>query len=776
MNEIKSFIDTYFSWIFKIGVVVVILSTLFLFTNLTTEFYDSPKFIVLLAFTGLFFVLTTLKYTLNNKVTLVRTPLDIPLLILLAVGIVSTILSPSQYVSLLGNQLKVNGSLISIVVYVLFYFTLVNNIKGVSVVKWFTFITVLGSAVLSAITLIAYAGVKILPPPWTHGINFTPTGSSFTTTAILVLLIPIVVNQIINGKFINQILNSAFLALFGLVIALTGTWPTWIGAVAALVLTVVANQSTLNWKNISSVKPVTLISLAVPIIAVILVTVLSFVPPIGKAQNPLYNQAKNLPKEPQLPFVTSWKISVSAFRDMPFWGTGPSTYLFNFTNYKPIEFNSSKSWNLRFDTAFNEYLQVLATLGAVGLLALVSLTALFATSTVKILLSKENSSTQSFTKALAISGLSFFLLLALHPSSLGLWVIGLVILASFMAINMSETNRTWGQSSNLSQILSRIVNFSATDSSTDTIKINALPSILLTVSLMAVLFTFFFAGKFTLADYHHRLALNAVSKNDGMLAYNELIAAEKLNPTNDLYRTDLAQINFALANAIATAKAPTEASPTGTLTDQDKQNIQVLLQQSINEAKIATTLSPKSAVNWEILALIYRQISGVAQNALVFSLDSYGKAIFLDPLNPLLRLNVGGTYYAIKNYDLAIRFFTDSINLKPDFANGYYNLSVALKDKGDLQSALVTAQKVVDLVEKNSADYKVATDYLNDLKSKAGTPPEQSNLTAPTLNDTEALQQQNLPKVVDVGNPPEKIATPPAIKKPNSTPEPTATP
>lgn len=120
---------------------------------------------------------------------------------------------------------------------------------------------------------------------------------------------------------------------------------------------------------------------------------------------------------------------------------------------------------------------------------------------------------------------------------------------------------------------------------------------------------------------------------------------------------------------------------------------------------------------------------------------------------------------------MAIRFFTDAINLKPDFANGYYNLSVALRDKGDLSNALVTAQKVVDLVEPkedSNPDYKVATDYLNDLKNKVSPPTPQE---PPAAQTTGALQQKQLPKVIDLPKP-EKIATPEAIKKPSPTPEP----
>ncbi len=768
-TNLKDFLHTYLGLIFRVGLIIVILSTLFLFTNLTTEMYDTAKFTVLITFTGVLLVLLTLRFTLTGKVVFSRTPLDLPLLLLLAVAIVSTFLSQSPYVALLGDQLRVHGSLISIAIYILFYFILVNFLKTTKEIKWILGITILASQVLAVVSLLAYAGIKILPPPWVHGLNFTPTGSSFTTAAILTLLFPFILRQVLTStKPLFLILNSLFLLITGLTIALTGNLATWVGALVGLGLTLyISNLGNLrNLSNLSRTQPLRLIGLALPVAVVAIAVALSFIPPVGGAKNPLYTQAQSFPREIQLSFRDSWKVSISAFRDIPFWGTGPSTYAFNFTNYKPVEFNTGKFWNLRFDSPFNEYFLTLANLGGIGLVALLSVTALFISNAFAIILRSRFQNEQPANEIktpLAVAGLIFFILLALHVGTLGLWVVGILILAAFMVTQntgvFSEANR-WS---------SRVFRLSGEE----TIRVDALPGILLIMMIALVLGAGFFGGKFVLADYHHRLALNAIAQNQGIVAYNELVAAEKLNPYNDVYRTDLAQTNFALANAIAAAKGPTEASPAGSLTDTDKQNIQVLLQQSINEGRVATTLSPRSSINWEILGLLYRQIAGVAQNALIFSLDSYGRAIFQDPLNPILRVNVGGVYYAIQSYDMAVRFFSDAINLKPDYANAYYNLSVALKDKGDLAGAQAIAEKLLTLLNKDSQDYKVASDYLNDLKSKS-----QSGAEPPAASASGSLQEENLPKVIDLPKP-EKIATPEAVEKREETspsPSPAANP
>lgn len=770
----KETVNSYFDLIFKIGLGITILATLFLFTNLTTEFYELPKLLVIILFIATLFILTGFKMTVEGKTTLIRTPLDLPLLILLAIATISTILSPSPYVALLGNAPQITGSLVMLIAAILLYFLLVAAINGSKDAKVVLF-TLLGAGVaLSVIGLLAYSGIKLLPNPWTHGVNFTTTGASFSTNAFLILLLPFLVIEALETKtYSGKTIYASLFALFGTTVLLTGDLPTYAAALISITLPIAILKDRISYKNAPFI--------VVPAVLLTFVALLSFVPLLATPTNPFYPKAKDFPRQLQLSFPISWKISVSAFRDSPFWGTGPATYLFNFTTYKPIEFNNTPYWNLRFDAPFNEYLRILAELGGIGFLALVLATAFFISSAYHTIRQKLahsegqnlNSSTR-LTIALGLAGITFFTLLLLHSSTLVLWVTGILILALFMAVTVKGRAESYPGSSqdNFQGIISRFANqVSPITASSTTIANPELPSIILVAAIIFALVVVFFGGKFALADYYHRLALNAVSQNDGLAAYNNLVNAERLNPYNDLYRTDLSQTNFALANAIAAAKGPTESSPSGSLTDTDRQNIQVLLQQAVEKGRTATTLNPRSAVNWEILGNLYRQISGVAPNALLFSMDSYGRAIQNDPLNPVLRLNVGGIYYATKNYDLAIRFFTDAVNLKPDYPNGFYNLAVALKERGDDQSALQAAQKAAELItDKSSNDYKTVEQLVKELESKTKT-----DTTPPAAETDSALNQDKLPKVLDLPKP-EKITTPSAVKKQGGEPSPTPTP
>lgn len=775
-------INLWLGLIFRFGILALAFLTPLFFWSYTTEFFEIPKFYLLMVATLLFLLLWISKWVVNGKITLTISKLDIPFLLLLFAFIFSMFFAASRPVAIFGNLPRLHGGLASFALYIAFYFVLAANLKKIVTIKEIIYSLLASAIILAVISLLSYAGINILSLPWTAGADFTPTGSGFSTVAILILLLPFPISAILYGSKVTsfnsnsqseqlnlpvnsligdntslneisiKIIWSAILGLFAITLVLIGTVPLYIAAVAILILVLFVTPPNLIGKN--------LVYLFIPIIIAVSVAFISLVP-VGGEKNILYQKAQNFPREAQLSFETSWKISVSAFRDSPFWGSGPASYLSDFTLYKPIEFNNTKLWNVRFDQAFNEYLQILATLGIIGLIVFLLLTVVAVATAFKTLF---NPKVGSIRLPLAISTIAFFIILAFHASTLTFWVIGIIIIVCFLALTTETNNEIhlgeyftpYGGSS-LSRInpLAVIVGL---------IILGLVGWMVIPQSVQALI-----------ADYHHRQALKAVASGQGLEAYNELLLAEKFNPNIDLYRSDLAQTNFALANAIATAKGPTEASPSGTLNDTDKQNIQILLSQAINEGRAAAALNPNNPGNWEVLGSIYRQISGVAQDALQYALDSYGKAIQRDPLNPTLRLVVGGIYLTAKNPDLAIRFFTDAANIKPDYANAYFNLTVAYNEKGDTQNAVLAIEKTISLLDPKSEDYKIASQVLSQLKDKFASESAkiQAQQQSPQIQNesqqSSSLQDKNLPKVLNLPEP-ENIATPAAIKK---TPTPT---
>lgn len=739
--------------IFSILVTVGVLVPL-TFTSVTTEFFETPKLVILAVAVTILMILWGFSWVLEGKIVVTRTPLDLPLLLLLVTVLVSTFLSDSKYIAIFGNFPRVHGSAISWVLYILLYFIAVSNIKGILQAR-IIIMSLLGSAVVCCIiSIMSYAGVY-LPLTFAKNMAFSPAGTSFSAAALSLLLFPIVYIHLLKpSKILSLPIALLVSIIFGLTIILIGSFTSQI----ILALSVIAIFLISDKRDLKSNAPF----LIAPIVVCALILGLSFIPLAKK--NPLLQKRVAFNKdftELQLPPQDSWKVAISSFRDNPAFGSGPSTFLFNFTQFKPATINLTTLWNFRFDTAYNEFFQILATLGALGFLAFL----FFALSLVKISL-KVLRHADAFTVGLAVSVLMFVALLLFHVSTPVSMVIGLLIIVSLIAIKKSEgkvEEFTLGvKASSIRQASGINGDFGSS------IQGDILPIIVFIPIVVLSLVGLWQTYQIVSADVYHRLGLNAISQR-GLQSYDYLRQAENLNPVIDLYRTDMAQTNFLIANAIATAKAPNESSPGGSLTDADKTNIQQFLSQSINEARAAVAISPRSAQNWEILASIYRQITGVAENALQFSIDGYGRAIALDPYNPLLRLNVGGLYYSLRNYDMAIRFFDDAVNLKPDYANAYYNLSIALRDKGNLQEALTIGERTVQILQKDTSnpDYQVAADYLKDLKARIATGSAQnSEISAPAAAQNGALQNQNLPDVpLEQLDEQPSVATPPAVKK-----------
>lgn len=726
-----------------------------LVVNQLTEFFEMPKLVFLVSVTLLVYGLWIFSCIIKGKVAVTRTPLDIPLLVLLVVVLASTFLSNSQFTAIYGSFPKVHGSAVSWVTYILLYFATVSNLKGVAQVRTLLYILLGSAAVTAVVSLLSFFG-KFLPYDFAQAYNFTPTGSSFSTVAFLLLMLPLPLLSVLQpNKYVPLPIALVLASLFGVTIVLLSSVASYVVLAVIILLALVVSRAHVK-KSLGA--------LLIPVVLMVVTLGLMYIPQLPQGLNGVQNLTTNFPREIQLPFSTSWKVSVSAFRDASYLGTGPGTYLYNFTSYKPLEFNSLPYWNFTFDTAYNEFLQALGTLGILGFISFVFFSLVVLNNSRKNLsqdaadvANAEHHTVSNEDKvllpALAISGVVSIVLLAVHGTTLVSVVVTFFVLAALMMSQKAIRSRV--------MMLSMGINASTSNNRS----FDLFPVILFIVFLVGAVPAVMQLSKTVQADYYHRLALTNAATN-GTLTYQYLQRAEQLNPTVDLYRVDMAQTNFALANALAIQKAPTEANPKGSLTDNDKRVITQLLSQAINEGRAGVVISPRSARNWEVLASIYRNISGVAQNALAFSLQSYGNAIQVDPLNPALRVSVGGIYFSIKNYDNAIRFFSDAANLKPDYANAYFNLAIALQAKGDLANAKAIAQQTVTILStnKDSSDYKVATQLLNQLTTAAST---QSAQQAPAATSSGALQNSNVGNVdvQEVKNAPS--VTPAPTVKPN---------
>jgi tetratricopeptide (TPR) repeat protein len=155
------------------------------------------------------------------------------------------------------------------------------------------------------------------------------------------------------------------------------------------------------------------------------------------------------------------------------------------------------------------------------------------------------------------------------------------------------------------------------------------------------------------------------------------------------------------------------------------------------------------------LAQVYQSIVPFAQGADEFAIQTYSQAVALDPINPNLRIALGGVYYALGRFDEAIQVFQLAVLAKPDLANAHYNLGLALREKGETDQAIAQMNAVLSLVAKDSQDYQIAKTELDNLEK---------NKTSKTTGEAETLTPPAKAEAPVIKPPLElpKEATPPA--------------
>ena len=413
-----------------------------------------------------------------------------------------------------------------------------------------------------------------------------------------------------------------------------------------------------------------------------------------------------------LPYSNAWAIAIEAFKQNPLWGVGPGNFVSAFNRFRPISFNQNEFWNVRFDTSSNYLLHLLTVSGVIGLITFVWLT-------LKILKSAKKITKNSLYLSIFISLLLLFFL----PFNFLILFVFFVLLSLWAAQKAEKEEVTQSIPGKW-----------------------ALVPLALIVLLAGV--TFYFGGRAYLAEVYFRRSLVALSQNRGIEVYNYQIKAIELNPRITNYRIAYSQTNFALANSLAQQ---------ADLSDQERANISQLIQQAIREAKLATVLNPTRADTWENLGQLYRNLINFAQDADQWAIVALQEAIRTDPISPRIRLNLGGLFYGLKNYEAASRHFENAVDLKPDYANGFYNLAAAYREQEKYLQAHQAMQIVLNLLPLNSPDYQKAKEELDELAKKL-----------PSTQATPSVQPQIQPE--EVLTEPESLPSP-ALEPPLELPE-----
>ncbi len=595
-------------------------------------------------------------------------------------------------------------------------------------------------------------------------VSFVIFASTTTTRKLADLLIPTagITAGIITLFSVTQIFGfgpaNIINAVFGLQLPTNLSFNLAVNSMFALqfiaivaVGMVVESISTKHIRNITAITfPILLIGMAV----------------LGWSLLPGKPAAQVLPS-----WTASWSVALDSLRAprAALIGSGPAAYSNLYTRFKPVWMNQTDKWDFSFSQANNLPLTLLTTSGFFGLI-----TWLFLVFQIFKLTRFATEDQSRVIGYMLLASIAFQLVMPTHILIILLQAVLLVALVAsmhgslpvmrFQALTMSMDTQDQAF-----HTPSRKVSF----------------PIYFTggIILIVLAFVSYFGSQYYVASVKFFDSAKAAEKQDIVAAYQKQQEAVQLNPYYDVYRRQYAVTNIAIASALAQKTDITQA---------EKDQVSVLIQQAVRESRAAVTLDPLDAQNTLVLAQIYQNLIGAADQADQFAVQAFLASIDNDPTNPGLRVALGGLLSSQKQYSQAANIFNEAVALKKDYPNAIYNLAVTLVQLNDYENAKAAYQALIPLINSSPEELKKVQEELAEVEKKIAAMPKDPKATQTTTGTSQQAtgtqsQKSNTPSLLDpklndsdISSPSdaelstEVKATPAPTSAPTASPEPIA--
>ncbi|MEX2013097.1 MAG: tetratricopeptide repeat protein [Candidatus Levyibacteriota bacterium] len=492
-KEVISYLDN--ASLFLLG--ITLLAFPLVIATITTDAITLPKQILLGV--GILTTLTlfAIKSLSERKVILRRTPFDLPIVLFILAGLVSSILAVNRADSLTAFVPFFFSAFI--------YFVIVNTAKERSAITFLYSSLLTGAFILSILTILSFLKIYPLPFDFTHVQTFTTLGSNLDQVMFL-----------------------------GLSLALAGSlsWP--------LIKRLTSKRTSAFEKERIKIFDGGFFLATLTILGATLITAYVLVNPPAGGQNPII-----------LPFETGFRTAFAEISQDSgriaqgfLFGSGTGTYSTDFSRFKPAVFNNSALWNLTFTRSSSWVLETLATMGIAGTLAFLFLI---------FRMYKE----KAYFLPVVISAVAVFIL----PFSFTLQTLFFVILGLYAAsesLKERKQGKYFDVEPHFVTLRRGILELSSAGGSRKDEKL--IPVVFFAIIAVLVGLIGFFAFRYISADITFQKSLVAASSNNGSLTYTLQSQAINTFPYRDAYYRIFSQTNLALANSLA-SQQPRESSP-----------------------------------------------------------------------------------------------------------------------------------------------------------------------------------------------------------------------
>jgi tetratricopeptide (TPR) repeat protein len=657
----------------KISVAGICLAVFLLplfFLPFTANFLDFNKQTLLIALVLVSLFAWLLKSLIEEKISLDLNWANLsPLVFILVVG-GATLFSAYRYASFWGWPLAVPASFITSLALVLFYFLLVHLFRKSEEVFGLVLALVASSLLAALLAVPQILGKFVLPFDFSKSVSFNTIGSLNALALFLAAVLPIAVSLLFvaRSKLIKLITWLFMITALFLLLAISfqTAWLVLLISSSIILVFGIARREFFSLSRMS--LPMFLLAIALFALAI---------------KTPLI-PTLNLPAEVSPSFGASLQIAFDAIKNFKppiswLFGSGPGTFVYDYSHYRPVEINQTAFWGTRFVSSSSEITDRLATTGLLGLISFLALIVIGLIRGLIALVSREFPKT-TIDWTLLVGVLASFagvsLTLFLYPGNLSLMFLFWLLLA--LVFNLAG-----GRLKNF-DLHANIETVEAKKAKTARPIAIVIVSFVFIIALISSMGIFFVQGQRYIAEVNYATAVKDVQKNDNVAAAKHLGNAIRLTGSfQDNYWRDLTQVYLFRIND--------ELNNANTSQQEKSQRVNNLLQSLVAAAKSSSDVAPDNVANWAIRGYVYSNIMGLISGADQWAINAYNQAIKFEPSNPFLYTALGQVYASQadnltqdkdkaaemqKALDNARTSFAKAQELKSDYAPARFQLAM----------------------------------------------------------------------------------------------------
>ena len=614
--------------------------TLFFLTPLllwpyTSEVFEFNKMMFVYLLTVLIASVWAIRSFLNKKFEIVRTPLDIPILLFLASQIISTIISINSHTSLWGYYSRFHGGLMSTVSYITLYYALVTHFHGENKAIKNLLIAILSSAaIISLYAVLEHFGID--KDIWVQDVQnrvFSTLGQPNWLSAFLVALLPLSLFQIVssaknNHRFLYACLSLLYLIAIIFTKSQSGIAATAVVLVLFLIITAIQKKKSL------------LLLAFIPLLTLVLVfkgdSVLRTLSSLNKI-NPFYSDTITIITEENKTRIGGsdsmairrvvWEGALKLGLKYPLFGTGVETFGYSYYAVRPVAHNLTSESDFLYNKAHNEYLNFLATTGFVGLF-----TYLFLIGSILYLFLNKKADHNDLRFPLLLGIISILI-----TNYIGFSVVNIALFFFlYPAIYISLTNKN--------ALLSRKLNLDST----------------IGILLISIITIWAILGL-------TRAWRADIAYNKGKGNLDEAEKAVRLNPQEPIYYAQLGNLNSLVVTQIIVpqiAELPSTAS--AEIRNQANSVLQKYIDQATDNVNKAQSLNPFNLNILKTKAKTELALATIDPKYLQDALNTLLRIVELSPGESNNHLNLGILYQSLDKPDLAKMAFEKALELNPN--------------------------------------------------------------------------------------------------------------